>query len=62
MHSINNVMINNASYSIKSNDKEVYTDGSKYIGKKVGFAAIFTDITKSGVSQKKSQSIQPKLQ
>ena len=27
-------------------DKEVYTDGSKNKGKKVGFATVFTDITR----------------
>ena len=28
--------------------KEAYTDGSKNTGRKVGFAAVFTDITKRG--------------
>ena len=31
-----------------SNKKEAYTDGSKSTGRKVGFAAVFTDITRRG--------------
>ena len=31
-----------------SNNKEAYTDGSKSTGKKVGFAAVFKDITRRG--------------
>ena len=30
------------------NMKETYTDGSKSTGRKVGFAAVFTDITRRG--------------
>ena len=32
------------------NTKEAWTDGSKSIGKKVGFAVLFTDITRRGSS------------
>ena len=31
-----------------SNNKEAYTDGSKSTGRKVGFAVVFTDITRRG--------------
>ena len=30
------------------NDTEIYNDGSKSIVKRVGFAALFTDITRKG--------------
>ena len=40
------------------NTKEAYTDESKSIGRKVGFAAVFTDITTRGVLPKEA-SIHP---
>ena len=36
-----------------SNNKQVYTDGSKRTGRKVGFAAVFTDITRKGGTTRK---------
>ena len=42
---------NNINYKLQHKERhkntiEAYTDGSKTIGRKVGFAAIFTDITR----------------
>ena len=47
---------------LKENDrniKEAYKDGSKSIGKKVGFATVFTDITKIGTLPEKTSIPQP---
>ena len=62
-HVLNHLDRTNTSSSIKSNTKmtkEVYTDESKNIDKKTGIAAVFTNITRRGLSQKKSQLIQLK--
>ena len=42
------------------NTKEPNTDGSKSMGKKVDFAAIFMDITRRGARLKNPPFIQPK--
>ena len=36
-----------------SKSREVYTDGSKSMGKKVGSAVVFTDITRRGALHEK---------
>ena len=36
------------------NNKEAYMDRSKSTGRKVGFAAVFSDITKRGALTKKA--------
>ena len=43
-----------------NNNKEVCTDISKCTGRKVSFAAVFTDNTRRGHYMKKSTSIQLK--
>ena len=48
---------NSASFNTKenSNNKEVYTDGLKSTGRKVGFVAVFSDITRrEALSEKAS--------
>ena len=49
-------------FDLQYSDKEVYTERLMNIGKKVDFAAVFTDVTKrrGEPSQKKPQSIQLK--
>ena len=42
------------------NNKEAYIDGSKSIGRKIGFAAVFVDITRRGALPKKPLSTQLK--
>ena len=43
-----------------NNKKETYSDGSKSTRRKVGFAAVFADITRRGAIQKKPPSTQLK--